>query len=196
MEKNLKSQVLGDAENKIKGMLNERRFIHSVGVAQAAVMIAGKYGLDKEKSELAGLLHDCARDLSGFNRQYLIKKYKIRFDPVSKKIPDLKHSFLGAYVAMEEFNVKDREVLEAIKYHTAGNVSMGPIAKAVYIADYTEINRKNRSSKRIRAKINTNISLDELVRLVLKDKLGYLIEEGKLIHKDSVDMWNKYNHNI
>jgi len=196
MKKNLKSPALCDAENKIKGMLDEKRFIHSIAVAQTAVIIAEKYGLDKRKAELAGLLHDCARDLSGLKQQYFIKKYKIRFDPVSKKIPGLRHSFLGAYVAMEEFNVKDREVLEAIKYHTAGNASMGPIAKAVYIADYTEINRKYRSSEKIRAKIKTNISLDEMVGLVLKDKLGYLVEEGKLIHKDSVDMWNQHNHNI
>lgn len=181
---------------KLKGMVNEKRFIHSIGVMQMAYELAEKFGLDGKKAALAGLLHDCARDLKPRRAAYFIKKYKVRFDPVSKKIPALWHSFLGGFVAKEEFGVKDTEILDAIKYHTAGNAAMGPVAKAVYIADYSEINRKYHSSKKVRAVIKTNISLDELVRLVLKDKVAYLIEEGKLIHKDSVDMWNKFNHNI
>lgn len=181
---------------KLGGMVNKKRFIHSLGVMQMAHGIAEKFGLDGKKAACAGLLHDCARDLKPRKAAYFIKKYRVKFDPVSKKIPALWHSFLGEFVAKEEFGVNDREILEAIKYHTAGNAAMGQVAKAVYIADYSEINRKYHSSEKIRAKIKTKISLDELVRLVLKDKIAYLIEEGKLIHKDSVDMWNKYNHNI
>lgn len=194
MINSLKTFVPAGMENKIKGMLNERRFTHSLGAAKTAVLIAGKYALDKKKSAVAGLLHDCARDLSPARCKYYIDKYKIKFDPVSKQIPELWHSFIGPYAAYEEFGIKDREILEAIKYHTAGNAAMGPIAKAVFIADYTEINRKYQSSEKIRAKIQTKISLDELTLFVLKGKLSYLIEEGKLIHKDSAGMWNKYNN--
>jgi predicted HD superfamily hydrolase involved in NAD metabolism len=181
-------------ESKIKGMLKPERFIHCEGTAKMAVIIAEKYSLDKRKAAVAGILHDCARELGASKAGYYIKKYKIKFDPVTKKIPELWHSLIGPYAAFEEFNIKDREILEAIKFHTAGNMHMGPIAKVLYIADYAEGHRKYYSSKKIRAKIITKISLDELLRLVLKYKLSYLIEEGKLIHKNSVDMWNVFNN--
>lgn len=183
-------------ESKIKGMLKPKRFIHCLGAAKMAVIIAEKYSVDKRQAALAGLLHDCASELSASKYSYYIKKYKIKFDPITKKIPELWHSFIGPYAAFEEFNIKDGEILEAIKFHTAGNMDMGPIAKVLYIADYAEVHRKYYSSTKIRAKIKTNISLDELLRLVLKYKLSYLIEEGKLIHKNSVDMWNAFNNNI
>lgn len=183
-------------ETGIRKMLGEKRAAHCLRVAATAVEIAEKYGLNVKKAALSGMLHDCAKGLSKKECAFYIKKYKITLDPVSKKIPALWHSFLGPYVAAEEFGIKDKVVLDAIKYHTAGNRRMGPLAKAVYVADYTEIHRKYHSSKKIRAKIKTNIPLDELVRLVLKDKLSYLIEEGKLLHSESLEMWNKYNHKI
>ena len=38
--------------NLIKGRMGERRFIHSVNVAKAAVKLAEIYGADTEKAEL------------------------------------------------------------------------------------------------------------------------------------------------
>lgn len=196
MKNFLKARVSAEMEDKIRDMVGEKRFVHCLGVAETAFEIAGKYGLDKKKAVLAGMLHDCARGLSTAKCSYYIKKYKINIDSVSKKIPALWHSFIGPYVAREVFGIKDKAILDAIKYHTAGNTAMGPLAKAVYVADYAEINRKYHTSKKIGALIKTNIPLDGLVRLVLKDKLSYLIEEGKLVHFESLKMWNKYNHKI
>ena len=196
MKSGPENYVSAEIDKKILKMVGEKRFIHCRSVAATAVEIAKKYGLNIKKAAVAGMLHDCARGLSRGKSSYYINKYKIRLDHVSKKIPALWHSFIGPYVAMEEFKIRDRSILDAIKYHTAGNTKMGPIAKAVYISDYAEINRKYHTSIKIRAKIKTNIPLDELVRLVLKDKLSYLIEEGKLVHFESLEMWNKYNHKI
>lgn len=196
MKSVLKLYIPGWMEDRLREMVGEKRFKHCLGVAVTAVQVAGKYGLNKNKAALAGMLHDCARGLSAAQCARYIKKYKIKFDSVSKKIPALWHGLIGPYVAGEVFGIKDKTILDAIKHHTSGSTAMGPLAKAVYIADYAEINRKYHSSKKIRAIIKTNIPLDELVRLVLKDKISYLIEEGKLVHFESLEMWNKYNHKI
>ncbi|MBC7326261.1 MAG: HD domain-containing protein, partial [Moorella sp. (in: Bacteria)] len=39
------------------------RYRHSLGVADTAVELAAKNGVDPEQARLAGLLHDYARDL-------------------------------------------------------------------------------------------------------------------------------------
>ena len=55
----------GNSFNAVKAELEKRlkhsRFVHSVGVADTAVFLAGRFGVDKEKARIAGLLHDCAR---------------------------------------------------------------------------------------------------------------------------------------
>ena len=45
------------AENLSKGRLN-----HILGVAETAINLAINYGADPQKAELAGLLHDCAKE--------------------------------------------------------------------------------------------------------------------------------------
>ena len=48
----------------LKAYLDEKRYIHTLGVRDSAVMLADRYGADVDKARLAGLLHDCAKCLS------------------------------------------------------------------------------------------------------------------------------------
>ena len=45
----------------LKANLNEERYEHSLGTAECASELAEKFGLDKEKAYLCGLIHDCAK---------------------------------------------------------------------------------------------------------------------------------------
>ena len=42
--------------------LSPKRYKHTLGVAAAAVKLAHIYGLDEEKAEVAGLLHDAEKE--------------------------------------------------------------------------------------------------------------------------------------
>ena len=46
----------------IKGRLSENRFVHSLNVADAAVLLAEKYGADAKKAYTAGILHDIMKE--------------------------------------------------------------------------------------------------------------------------------------
>ncbi|MGI6777565.1 MAG: HD domain-containing protein [Acetivibrionales bacterium] len=48
---------------RLEKALTPGRFVHSIAVMETAVKLAEKYGLDCEEAGIAGLLHDCARDL-------------------------------------------------------------------------------------------------------------------------------------
>src|SRR4030066_198612 len=48
---------------KLKEMLGEERLEHSVNTSKIARKLAMKYDYDIDKAEVAGLLHDCAKDL-------------------------------------------------------------------------------------------------------------------------------------
>jgi predicted HD superfamily hydrolase involved in NAD metabolism len=174
----------------LKTMLKPERFAHSMGAARLAVELAGKYSQDIKKAALAGLLHDCAKDLDVKQTARYIKKYRIKFDPVSKKIKALWHCHIGPYVAREKFGIKDVVILDAIANHTAGRAGMDNISKIVYISDFAEEGRGFEPSRLIRKKISSKISLDELTVFVLKEKMKYLIDGGKLIHMDSILLWN------
>ena len=45
--------------------LSEHRFTHSLAVAEMAATLARRHGGDEEKARLAGLVHDCMREVKG-----------------------------------------------------------------------------------------------------------------------------------
>ena len=47
----------------LKARLSKKRFTHSVNVARAAFALAERWGADPQKAYLAGLLHDCCKEL-------------------------------------------------------------------------------------------------------------------------------------
>ncbi len=67
---------------KMQQLLPEKRFKHCLGVEQAAINLAERFGVDVGKAGLAGLLHDYAKKLSDEEFLALIDKYAL--DPALK----------------------------------------------------------------------------------------------------------------
>ena len=87
------------------------------------------------------------------------------------------------------FNIKDKEVIDAIAYHTTGRAGMTLLEKIIYIADYIEPTRKKYPwTDRMRKLAYEN--LDEAVLYGLDIAIGYLIQDRMLIHKNTIDARN------
>jgi predicted HD superfamily hydrolase involved in NAD metabolism len=172
--------------DSIKPWLQERlsphRYQHSLGVAATARELAERFGADADRAELAGLLHDAAREwrppqlLEGAREAGLEVTYMEEMAPM----PCL-HGPLGAEVAKREFGVADAELLEAIAHHTMGRERMGLLERVVFLADAIEPNRPSMPY------------IDELRELAHKDlnlacrraydhTFDYLLRTGQPIH--------------
>ena len=51
------------------------------------------------------------------------------------------HQFTGAYAAENTFGIKNRDILNAIKYHTTGRENMSDLEKLIFLADLLEAAR-------------------------------------------------------
>ena len=122
-------------EKILKEMLPERRLKHSLNVAKCAVKLSGIYKYDKEKAEIAGLVHDCAKFFTDEQVEDCVKKFNIELDPLEVNNIALSHSVIGSYVAKEVFNIDDEEIVNAIKYHTTGRENMSLLEKIIYTTD-------------------------------------------------------------
>jgi nicotinate-nucleotide adenylyltransferase len=102
-----------------------------------AVKLAQKYNVDKEKAEIAAILHDNAKNLSLDVTMAYIKDYGITLNEIDKKSPQILHSYVGAHIAKDKFKV-DNDIFNAIYYHTVGRKDMSILEKIIYIADILE----------------------------------------------------------
>ncbi len=169
-------------------MVSKERFEHSINVAQVAQRLALKYGGDITKAEVAGLLHDCAKDLDYSTQKKMLIKYNIKIDKFSQKIPKLLHPLIGAAIAEKEFNIKDPIILKAIRVHSTGAPRMSLLDKIIYLSDKIEPLRNNDGIEEVR-KI-AEFSLDKAVLKVMDSGLLHLIRRGLLIHPATIGARN------
>ena len=176
---------------KLKKTQKERRFIHTLAVADEAERLAKRFGVPKKKARLAALLHDCAKNLdekSGESFINLCEKYGVVPDIYAQKERALIHAFLGAAVAKNEYGVEDKDILNAIYFHTTARADMSPLEKLIYIADMTELGRTIPQSEEIRSLVENDI--DEALIYAIGCSIKHVIKKGTLVHPDSIHALN------
>lgn len=169
-------------KNRLKDGMSERRYLHSLGVADEAKRLALLYGADEGKAYLAGLLHDCAKEIK--NQAEKCDELGIRIDDMMRQNTGLIHGPLGAAVAKRDFGVSDEEVLSAIRWHTLGRAGMTLLEKIVYIADYTEKNRVYEGVEELRKAVDAD--LDDAILLSIGRHLKALEKRGAAVHPNTI----------
>jgi len=171
--------MISDMNSRLKSMISEHRYKHSLGVQETAVKLAEIYNADVDKASIAGLIHDCAKDFSDQELLKMAEQYGIEINDVCKNQPGLLHGPVGAYVARDEFMIEDEEILRSITYHTTGCENMSMLDKIIYIADYIEPGRDFPGVEVLRDVTYKNI--DNGILMALDSTIKYVIERGQLI---------------
>lgn len=160
---------------RLQGELTRRRWDHSLSAARLAARLAVTAGVAPERAYLAGLLHDCGRDLPLEKLRSLLHRYRGRHaDRFIRAHPALWHDPIGAYLARWRYGVRDGGVLRAIARHSIGGPKMHALDKLIYVADYCEPLRRFHGASGIRTLAQRD--LDAAVRVVARSKIAYLQE--------------------
>ncbi|MPM42798.1 hypothetical protein SDC9_89469 [bioreactor metagenome] len=183
-----------DIIDKLKNCLTVKRLVHSQGVSEIAVVLAGRYGVDRDKARLAGILHDCAREIPTQNLVSEALNRLLDIDDIERQEPVLLHAPLGAKLAEEIYGVRDKEILDAIKKHTVGGLTMSRLAKIIYLADFIEPNRDFSGVDKLRQIAETD--LDKAVLAAYDHSLEYIIKQRGLIHPATVAGRNQILTNL
>ena len=162
-----------EMKKDLKKILSSKRYEHTLGVEYTSACLAMRYGADMDQAILAGLLHDCAKQLSTEEKLHYCQYFHLSVSEYEEKNPELLHAKLGAAFAKERYGVDDEEVLSAITWHTTGKPAMSLLDKILYVADFMEPNRdqaKNLPEVRALAFVN----LDDCLYRILEDSIVYL----------------------
>lgn len=175
--------------NKLKNNLSEKRFNHSLRVAEIAVRLAEHYNQNSEKAYIAALLHDCSRFLKPHQMLKYAKSLNYEIEETELNEPKLLHASLSAYFAKRDYKIEDEQILSAISSHTVGNPKMSSLDKIVYLADHIEQERSYNGVERVRELAYQN--LDLAVIESMNCMLEFLRIENKPVSKKTIS--NKQN---
>ena len=182
-------------QKKMKKVLEEKRYLHTLGVAYTAANLAFVYGCDDKKAFVAGLLHDVAKCISHQKRLMICKKNHIEITPIEEENPVLLHAKVGAFFAKEKYGVCDEEILNAIRFHTTGRPEMTLLEKIIYVADFVEPHRKKLPRLAEIRKISFE-DLDMAIYMILENSLNYLEKGNAKIDKKTEETYLFYKKMI
>lgn len=175
----------------LKNNLNEKRYIHTLGTAECAKELAKKYGLNEEKAYLAGLLHDCAKCFSNERLLDIIHK-NLQVEECEMLNYKTLHAPVSAFIAETEFNVTDKEVLSAIRWHTLGKLDMTDFEKIVFLADKIEPNTRDKEySEQIRVLLDEENGLNKALLRCYKETIKSLVKRDLKICLLTIEIYNK-----
>ena len=176
-------------QERLATMLKPKRLRHSINTMQTAIALAKYYKVDIEKAAIAGLLHDCAKNLSDEDLLVCCNKYGIAVSELEKRQPFLLHGAVGAIIAKIEFCVDDCEILKAIMCHTTGCVNMSTLDKIIFLSDYIEPAREHKEAETTRKLVYENI--DKAMLFTYDSVIKYVISKNGLIHPNTIEARNE-----
>lgn len=180
-----------DFEAKLKTMLKPERFLHSLGVRDMAKELAGIFGADVKKAEIAGLLHDNAKNMDNILER--CDDLEAELDDFERENIVLAHAKLGAETAKCIFGITDREIINAIRWHTVGRPDMCLLEKIIFVADLTEYGRCFPDAEKIRKTAKEDI--DRAVFECVKATVEVNKQRGCAVHPNAYKIISKFKKN-
>lgn len=169
----------------LEANLSPHRYQHSVGVGQTARALAERFGGDADRAELAGLLHDVAREWPAARLLEAGRDAGLAIDYMAQMAPmPCLHGPVGAGLARDAFGVADEALLQAIAHHTMGRERMTLDEKILFVADAIEPNR-GEADYLADIREAAEADLDRACRRAYDHTFAFLLRTGQPIHPDA-----------
>ncbi|HOJ87491.1 MAG TPA: bis(5'-nucleosyl)-tetraphosphatase (symmetrical) YqeK [Pseudothermotoga sp.] len=182
------NKILEELQRISKLLLGSERLSHVESCVNFAVQLARIHGIDEDRVVLAAFAHDIFRDVKPTVLLTMATVYRMRITELEKLNPILLHGKVAAEYIKRRFALHDRDILDAIAYHTSGKDHFSDIGKIVFLSDSLEENRIYDNVDWLREMSKED--LNEALFLTAGNKIQYAIRRGLFILPETVKMWN------
>ena len=179
----------------LKRDLTARRFAHTLGVAETARRLAGRFGIDEARAFLSGLLHDCAKRMTRDEMLEVCRQSGVPLLEMEEDVEPILHAPAGAARARRDFGIEDGDILSAIRTHTVGGAKLSALQKLIYVCDFIEPGRKpfpGLENARALAETNLDRAALECARLSAE----YVLSSGGTVHPATIEMIQKLEESV
>ena len=173
-----------------KQLLSKKRYQHCLNVADECAKLAKRYGEDEQRAYVAGLLHDIKKDESPSSMLSMIIESGVYAEPIELDNSKLWHSIASSVFTEQRFNISDKDILNAIRYHTVARANMSKLELIVYMGDLISVDRFFDDVNYIRELAYKD--LEKAVLYSLKFALIELINGEETIPITTIEAYNYY----
>ena len=174
----------------LKARLSKKRFTHSVNVARAAFTLAERWGAEPQCAYLAGLLHDCCKEIPFSEQEELMRGGPFPVSETEWLCKPVWHGIAAASYMHTELGIEDTEVLAAARWHTVGHANMTRLEEIVYMADLVSADRTYRDVERFRKMAQND--LDKAMLCAFEWAIESLVKKETPVPVSTVEAYNFY----
>ncbi len=172
----------------IRERLSEKRYVHSLNVADSAKQLAEIYGTDSDKAYLSGILHDIMKEEKDDIQLYYMNLTGEKIEKYTLDTHAVHHQISGAAFCKAELKINDADIISPIRFHTTGHENMTMEEKILFTADLISADREYPDVNVMRSKAVKNI--DDAVLYAISYTVNDLINKGSYIHPDTIGCYN------
>lgn len=147
---------------------------------------AARLGLDAEERRrwrAAAWLHDALRDAAPDDLRPGVPEW-------ARELPGPILHGPAVAARLEAEGAADRELLDAVAYHTLGHPALGRLGRALYLADFLEPGRPFEPAWRASLRARMPDALDDVLREVVAATIAHLLRSGRTMRPETMAFWN------
>lgn len=169
-------------------MVSRQRAAHIERMEEDGKKLSKVHDLNESQIILAVCAHDLFRDTKPGSLLKMANVWDVETTKEERYLPLLLHGKIASEYLKRRFDIEDKEVLNAVSYHTSGMPTDSKIVKALVVLDTTEHGRNFDGVEELRKIVLQ--SLDDGYAAVIKNKIGYALLHDLLILEKTVQTWN------
>ena len=174
----------------LKEKLSQKRYTHSLNVAEECRKLALKYGEDPDKAYFAGLLHDICKEIPDEQQKKIVIESGFSVCREELDTKSLWHAIAGAYFIKTRFSVEDIDILNSVRFHTVGRAGMTRLEEIVYLGDLISADRDYKDVDKMRKIAYT--SLNSAMLEAFEYSIKSVVKKGGLLPICTAEGYNFY----
>lgn len=185
--------MLYDADMKkkyLKERLSQKRYTHSVNVAEECRKLAKHYGEDAEKAYFAGLIHDICKEMPDDEQKKLVLESGFAVCREELETRSLWHAVAGAYFIKSNFGIEDIDIINSVRFHTVGRAGMTRLEEIVYLGDLISADRDYKDVDKMRKLAYSDLNSAMLEGFAFSVKS--VVKKGGLVPLCTAEGYNFY----
>lgn len=151
------------------------------------IVLAEKFKYeDIDKVRLGCYFHDAGKNLVS-NKIFEIvcsEGYKLSYD--EERNIHIFHGVASMVIARDQFNIKDEEILNAIRNHVTGIENMSMLDKIVFLADFFEMGRDFNRVNKSRDAALIDLNINKSLILAYDSIISELLAKNLFIHENTL----------
>ena len=175
-----------DVERFYRAVDRPDTLAHVTQVAAEARVLAAEHGADRQTANLAALAHDLAAVVPATEMIAVAEDMGLHVGGADRVIPLLLHGPIAAAALVDKLDVRDQDLLNAVRYHSTLRTGASTLEKIVFLADKIAYDPTSPHGGEYLPALRAAPSLDDAALVYLDFLLDNAWRYGWLLHPHAV----------